>query len=389
MFLNSSQRQPLVIAVENLHWIDQTSEACFASLIGSMAAARILVLATYRPGYRPPWIEKSYATQMVLQPLSSRDSRQMLRSVLQRRNIPDPLTQMILAKAQGNPFFLEEIVRALVEQGVLGRADAVGATGRSLLPTEIQIPPTVHGLLAARIDRLPAEEKALLQTLAVIGSTFRWRLITKVIDQPEEALRQQLAALQAGEFLYEQPAWPECAYAFKHVLTQDVAYTSMPRERRRSLHERAAQAIEMLFEDRLEEHYGELAHHYRHSGNTEKAVAYLQRAGQQAVQRSAYAEAISDVTTALELLKILPDTAGRTRQEFVLQTTLGEALIATKGYAAPEVAYAFTRARELSQQMGETPQLNASKTPRSSFKPTTRWEYRCSIWESWPLAEGT
>jgi predicted ATPase len=357
MFLNSSQRQPLVIAVENLHWTDQTSEAWFASLIEGAAAARILVLATYRPGYRPPWIEKSYATQMVLQPLSSQDSRQMLRSILQMQDIPEPLAQIILGKAQGNPFFLEEIVQALVEQGLLGQVGAVGPAGRSSLATEVQIPSTVHGLLAARIDRLPAEEKGLLQTLAVIGSTVPWRLVTKVIGQPEEALRQPLVTLQAVEFLYEQPTWPELAYSFKHVLTQEVAYTSMPREQRRMLHERAAQAIETLFEDRLEEHYGELAHHYRHSGSTQKSVEYLQRAGEQAVQRSAYAEAISQLTTGLELLNTLPDTPERARQELVLLLLLGPAMMATKGFVAPEVERVYARARALCEHVGDTAAL--------------------------------
>ena len=146
-------------------------------------------------------------------------------------------------------------------------------------------------------------------------------------------------------------------YIFKHALTQEVAYNSLLLERRKVLHERTAQAIEALFHSRLEDHYSELAHHYSRSGNTQKAVEYLQLAGQQAVQRSANAEAISHLTTALELLKTLPDTPERTQQELTLQIALGAPLMATKGYAAPEVEHAYTRARELCQQVGETPQL--------------------------------
>ncbi|MBI3325820.1 MAG: hypothetical protein HYZ81_03845 [Nitrospinae bacterium] len=204
---------------------------------------------------------------------------------------------------------------------------------------------------------LPSEEKALLQTLAVIGKEFPLSLLTRVVEQPEDQLHRLLAHLQGAEFVYEQPAFPEVEYTFKHALTQEVAYNSLLLERRKGLHERIAQAIEALFGDRLEDHYSELAHHYSRSGNTERAVAYLQRAGQQALQRSAHGEAIAQLTTALELLNTLPDTVERTQQELLLQTTLGPALMAAKGYAAPEVEQAYTLARELCQHVGQTPQL--------------------------------
>ena len=166
-----------------------------------------------------------------------------------------------------------------------------------------------------------------------------------------------MSSLQRKEFLYEQPAFPEVEYIFKHALTQEVAYGTVLQERRKALHERTAQAIEALSHDRLEEHYSELAHHYSRSGNTEKAIEYLQLAGQQSVQRSANAEAVSHLTTALELLTTFPDTVVRARQELALQTTLGTALSATQGFGAPEREHAFDRARELCQQIGETPQL--------------------------------
>jgi DNA-binding NtrC family response regulator/predicted ATPase len=357
MSLHDGQRQPLVLAVENLQWIDQTSEAFLASLIERLAGAPILLLLTYRPGYRSPWMEKSYVSQIVLQPLAPQESRRMLRAILQTESLPDPMAQAILAKAQGNPFFLEEIVQVLVEQEVLLGTGPLGATGQSHLLTkslaEIQIPPMVQGVLAARIDRLPPAEKALLQTLAVIGHAFSLNLLTRVVAKPEAELRQQLSHLQAAEFLYEQPTWPELQYTFKHVLTQDVAYTSMPREQRQVLHECTAQAIEALFEHRLGEHYSELAHHYRHSENTEKAVVYLYLAGHQAVQRSAYSEAISLLTTGLELLTTLLDTPERARQELDLLLLLGPALMAIKGHAAPEVEQVYARARVLCEHAGD------------------------------------
>jgi predicted ATPase len=181
-------------------------------------------------------------------------------------------------------------------------------------------------------------------------------LLKKVVQQPDEELYRQLSHLQAAEFLYEQPAFPDVEYIFKHALTQEVAYNSLLQEQRKVLHERAARAIEQLCQGRLDEHYSDLAHHYSRSGNTEKAVEYLGLAGQQAEQRSAYTEAITHLTTALELLKTLPDTPERTQQELNLLITLGPALTATKGWAAPEVGRAYARAQELCRQVGKTAQ---------------------------------
>jgi len=253
------------------------------------------------------------------------------------------------------------MVQTLVDQGVLRRAPAGGmqpaAPVTSSALAALQLPPTVQGVLAARIDRLPAEEKTLLQTLAVLGKEFAWSLLTAVAGQPDEELQRLLAHLQAEEFIYEHPAFPEPDYTFKHALTQEVAYNAVLLERRRVVHERAAQAIEGRFAERLPEYYNELAHHYSRSGNTTKAVDYLQRAGQQAVERSAYAEAVSHLTTALDLLTTLPETRERSQQELVVQMTLGMALRATKGQAAPEVERLYTRARALCEQVGEPPQL--------------------------------
>src|SRR5206468_1381269 len=225
-----------------------------------------------------------------------------------------PLRQFILEKTEGNPFFMEEIVQTLREQGLLN----VGAQHAAPLPTDLHIPTTVQGVLAARIDRLPPDEKALLQTLAVIGKEFSLSLLKQVVGQSEDDPLGQLSHLQTSEFIYERPAFPDVEYTFKHALTQEVAYNSLLVERRKVVHERAAKAIEEVYRSKLDDHYSELAHHYTRSGNTEKAVDYLQRAGQQAVQRSANAEAITHLTTALELLKTLPDTPERVQQELTL-----------------------------------------------------------------------
>ena len=351
--LHRSQQHPIVLAVEDLHWIDPTSEEFLARLVDDIVGAPILVLATYRPGYRPPWLEKSYATQVTLQPLSSQESLQIIRTVLQTETVPDPMAQTSLTKAQGNPFFLEEIAQTLVEQGSLGR------TRGEARPSTLQLPPTLQGVLAARIDRLPAEPKALLQVAAVIGKTCARDLLQRVVDLPDTPFLHQLSHLQRAEFLYKQPASPAPVYTFKHALIQEVAYALLPQARKQTVHERTAQAIEALVGERLAEHYGQLAHHYSRSGNTEKAVAYLQRAGQQAADQSAYGEAITHLTRGLELLPNLPDTPERSRHELDLQITLGQAFTATKGQASPEVEHAFTRAHALCEQVGETAQLVA------------------------------
>ena len=273
--------------------------------------------------------------------------------VLQTETVPDPVAQAILAKAQGNPFFLEEIAQTLVEQGSLGRAKG------EAFPSAMQLPPTLQGVLAARIDRLPAEPKALLQVAAVIGKTCARDLLQRVVDLSDTPFWQQVSYLQRAEFLYEQPASPAPVYAFKHALIQEVAYALLPQARKQTVHERTAQTIEALAGDRLAEWYSELAYHYGRSGNTKQAVAYLQRAGQQAADQSAYGEAITHLTRGLELLPNLPDTPERSRHELDLQITLGHVLIATKGQGSPEMEHAFTRARALCEQVGETAQLVA------------------------------
>jgi len=266
------------------------------------------------------------------------------------------LTQLILEKTEGTPFFMEEIVQELGEQGVLVR-NAVEALRAAPLPAALHIPPTGHGVLVARIDRLAPDEKALLQQLAVIGREFPPSLVRQVIAQPEDDLYRLSSSLQHKEFLYEQSAFPEVEYTFKHALAQEVAYGTVLHERRKVLHEQTARAIEALNWATLDDRYSELAHHYSRSGNTEEAIEYLHLAGQQAMQRSANMEAISHLTMALELLKILPDTPERVRQELTLQLAQGAPLIATKGPATPEVGAVYARALALCRQVGETPQL--------------------------------
>jgi predicted ATPase len=220
------------------------------------------------------------------------------------------------------------------------------------------LPPTVQGILAARIDRQPSEHKHLLQTLAVMGRESSLALISQVASLADTQLQQIIANLEVGEFIFEQPAATGVEYVFKHALTQEVAYNSLLIERRKQLHERTGKAVESLFADRLDDHLTQLAYHYGHSGNADKAIEYLGRAGQQAMQRSAHADAVNSLQTAFDLLEKLPGGPERSQRELSLQLALAPGLIALKGWGAPEVLRSYTRARELCERLGDPPELS-------------------------------
>jgi predicted ATPase len=225
LLLRQSQRQPLLVVVENLHWIDPTSQEFLVGLVEQLAGVPLLLLVTCRPGYRPPWMDKSYATQLTLPRLAPADSQRVVQAVLAARPLADRLLEDILAKAAGNPLFLEELGWAVREHD-----------GLRLLP---EIPITLQAVLAARIDGLAPGAKQLLQTAAVIGPEVPRPLLQAVAGMAEDELRHELRQLQAAEFLYETRFVPEGAYTFKHALTHEVAYGSLLQERRRALHARS------------------------------------------------------------------------------------------------------------------------------------------------------
>src|SRR5262245_6751593 len=260
MSLHGSQWCPLVFEIEDLHWCDNTSEDYLTWLVESVAGAAILLLVTYRPGYRPPWLDKSYATQMVLRHLAPQDSMTVVRSARQSQAMPEPLEQMIITKAEGNPFFLEELTRA-----VLDRAD-VG--------TDVTVPDTIQDVLMARIDRLPEASKRLLQTAAVLGREVSPLLLEAIWDGARP-LAPLLLELTRQEFLFARASAEGAVYVFKHALTQEVGYESLRTTRRQTLHDAGGHALETLYAPRLEDAYDRLAYHYARTNNVAKAVAYL------------------------------------------------------------------------------------------------------------------
>ena len=242
VLLRESQVQPLLLVFEDLHWIDTETQALLDGLVESVPTAQLLLLVNYRPEYQHGWGSKTYYTQLRLDPLPPVSAHEFLHALLGDDPSLVPLTQLLIARTEGNPFFLEESVRTLVETGVL--VGTPGAYHLAQAVPSIQVPATVQAVLAARIDRLPPEEKRLLQTAAVIGMEVPLPLVQAIAELSEEALRRGLTHLQAAEFLYETRLFPEREYTFKHALTHEVAYRSLLQERRRVLHTRIVEALE-------------------------------------------------------------------------------------------------------------------------------------------------
>jgi class 3 adenylate cyclase/predicted ATPase len=350
-----SRREPAVVLLEDLQWFDGGSEAMLELLVETAAGTRTLLVVNFRPEYHAAWMQKSYYQQLPLHPLGPEAIGELLTDLLGKDPSLAGLAERIRKRSGGNPFFIEEMVQALAESGSLQGAKGTYRLERPA--AELRLPSTVQAVLAARIDRLAERDKQVLQTAAVIGREFTEPVLRRVVELSEIDLTAALQKLINAEFFYEEALYPQAQYTFKHALTQEVAYNSLLNERRLTLHEHVGNAIEGIFAGRLEEHLSELAHHYSHSRNSEKAIEYSQLAGERAVQLSANAEAIGHLKTALKLLRDLPDSPQRIEQELAVQTTLGVSLTATRGYAAPEVGNAYARARELCVRVGETPRL--------------------------------
>src|SRR5437870_7498005 len=324
ILLRESQGQPLLLVFEDLHWIDSETQAVLDLLVESLPTAQVLLLVNYRPEYQHGWGSKTYYTQLRLDPLPETRAEELLQALVGEDASLGPLTQLLSARTQGNPFFLEESVRTLVETGVL-----VGERGAYRLDQPLdtlQVPATVQALLAARIDRLAPEDKRLLQTAAVIGTEVPWPLLQAIADTPDEALYRSLAQLQAAEFLYETSLFPERAYTFKHALTHEVAYGSLLQERRRTLHARLVEALEALAGDRLDDQVERLGQHALRGEVWDKALAYGRQAGDKARTRSAYREAVVCYEQALAALAHVLDSQSATAQAIDLRLGLSSAL---------------------------------------------------------------
>jgi class 3 adenylate cyclase/tetratricopeptide (TPR) repeat protein len=344
-----SARQPVILIFEDLHWIDAQTRFLLSRLVERIASERILVLATYRPEYERDWPVADHVTEIRLDPLDMDSSEALVSALLGKDPEISKLKQLIVERAGGNPFFLEEIVNALSEDGTLSRE----GTAKLTKPlAELQMPMTVRGLLAERIDQTAPRSKEMLQILSVIGHRLPMALILEVSPWPIAETEKIMSDLQAADFIYAQTAIQgdknQLDYAFKHVLTQEVAYQSILGQRRQSLHRRVGQAIELIYAANPNDHITSLAHHFSRAVDHRKAIEYLGKAGQQGIQRSAHQDAIKSIRDALGRIPMLPEDTVDPAQVASLWSALGISLQMTSGYASDEVGFAFARAQEMS-----------------------------------------
>ncbi len=354
VLLALAEQRPVLFIVEHLHWVDPSTLELLSLLIDQESTTWILTLLIFRPEFWPPWALHSHLPPRMLSRLPRTQVEVMVEQVAGGKVLPTEVHQQMVAKTDAVPLFVEELTKMVLESGLLREYDEHYVLTGPLPP--LAIPTTLHDSLMARLDRL-ARVKEVAQLGAMLGRAFPYELLQAVAPVDEISLQAALAQLVEPEFLYQRGAPPRATYLLKHTLIQEAAYQSLLKSKRQQYHQQIAQVLEARFPETCEIQPGLLAHHYRGNDHTVKAVVYLQRAGQQAVQRSAYMEALHHLTAALELLKSLPDSSERTQQELTPQIALSVPLMGTKGYAAPELEQAYTRARELCQRMGETPRL--------------------------------
>ncbi|HKA61203.1 MAG TPA: sigma 54-interacting transcriptional regulator [Methylomirabilota bacterium] len=352
LMLRETRRRPLLLVFEDTHWNDAETQALLDSFVDGLPAAHVLVLLTYRPEYSHGWSGKSFYTQLRVDPLQPETAAELLGDLLGTHPSLQPLTERLIEWTEGNPFFLEESVRALVETGAL--AGEHGAYWLTMPVSRIQVPATVEEVLAVRIDRLTAEQCRLLQSAAVVGKDVPYPILAAIADLSEEAIGETLRQLQAAEFLYETSPAPELEYTFKHVLTREVAYASLA-QGKRTLHARILAVMETLYTDRLEEHIDRLAHHAFQGHVWDKAVDYLRQAGARASERSAGRDAVGYFDQAFAALAHLPNTRSTHELDLDLRFEVRNVL-QTQGEFGPLLAH-LQKAEALARSLADDRQL--------------------------------
>jgi class 3 adenylate cyclase/predicted ATPase len=349
-----TERQPVLVAWEDLHWADPTTLEALGLVVEQAPTVPMLHVLTYRPEFSPPWPQRSHLTPLVLNRLEGPQVEALIAQRAGGKTLPAEVVRHIVAKTDGVPLYVEELTKMLLTSAFLREeADQYVLTG---LLRAVAIPDTLQDALMARLDQLN-RAKEVAQLGAVMGREFAYELLQAIAPQDEETLQAGLAQLVGAELLYQQGRPPRARYLFKHALIQDAAYASLLKSTRQQVHQQIAQVLEVRFPALVETQPELVAQHYTAAGCSEQAVHYWQRAGQQASDRSAHVEAISHFTTGIELLKTLPETPAHSQQALTLHIALGAALQMAKGLAAPEVEHAYTQARALCQQVGETPEL--------------------------------
>jgi class 3 adenylate cyclase/predicted ATPase len=352
--LAETVQQPVLAVWEDLHWADPSTLELLELLLDHVPTARLLLVLTSRPGFRPPWASRSYVTQLTLTRLPRHQSEEMVLRVTGGKPMPAEVLAQVVAKTDGIPLFVEELVKTILEADLV-QEEADHYVLRGPLPP-LAIPATLHDALMARLDRL-AVVKDVAQLSAVLGREFTYELLRAVAPLDEATVQQALAQLVEAELLYQRGMPPQATYVFKHALIQDTAYQALLKGTRQQYHQRIAQVLEQQFPETVAMQPELLAQHYTEAGLAEQAVGYWYKAGQRAHERSAHVEAIGHLRKGLAIFTTLPDTLEHHQQELNVQVTLGRVLMATKGVGAPDTGAAYHRARELCQKVGETPQV--------------------------------
>jgi predicted ATPase len=352
--VEEAERRPVLAVWEDLHWADPTTIESLGLFINQAPTVPMLHMLTFRPEFVPPWPQRSHMTPLTLNRLERSQVEALIAHLAGGKGLPVEVVQHIVAKTDGVPLFVEELTKMLLESDLLRQeADRYVLTG-SL--SAITIPATLRDSLMARLDRLPTVRE-VGQLAAVLGREFAYEVLQALAVVEEPTLQEGLAQLVEAELLYQRGRPPRATYMFKHALIEDVAYATLLKSTRQQYHHQIARLWEARFPEMVETQPELLAHHYTEADQSETALHYWQQAGERARQRSANAEAISHLTQGLAVLTALPDTPERARHELDLHIALGNALIAVKGYAAPEVEQTYRRARDLCRQLGEPPDL--------------------------------
>src|SRR6516165_383831 len=338
----SAKVQPVVLALEDIHWADPTTLDLLRGIAERGALAPLFVLITARPEFRPPWGARSHHGTISLVPLDRHQVRDMVTQLSARHALPSEVVEGVTARTGGVPLFVEEVTRLLLERGERGGVQA--------------IPPTLQQSLTARLDRL-GRAREVTQIGAVIGRYFSYPLIRAVTEMEDAALEAALERLAEADILLVQGLPPQSEYRFKHALIQDAAYENLLKSRRQVLHRRVGEVLRDQYSAVVSGEPELLAHHFSQAALPEAAIEWWGKAGQRSLERSALVEAVAQLQRGLTLVANLPEGVTRIQHELDLQITLGKAMIATKGYAAPETGEAFDRARSLCEQLDSPPQL--------------------------------
>jgi class 3 adenylate cyclase/tetratricopeptide (TPR) repeat protein len=349
-----AEQQPVLAVWEDLHWADPSTLEWLGLWLDQAPTVRLLTLLTCRPEFTPPWISRAALTQLTLTRLTRPQIEEMVQQVTGGKTLPAEVLRQIVARTDGVPLFVEELTKAVLEANWLQEGEDGYALTGSLPP--LSIPATLQDALRARLDRL-SEGKVVAQLGATLGRTFSHELLQAVAPLDELTVWRGLVELVQTEVLYQRGVPPHTTYTFKHALLQEAAYQSLLKSTRQQYHQHIAQVLAAQFPALAETQPELLAHHYTAAGLAEEAVGYWQRAGQHASARAAYVEAISHLTTGLEVLKTLPDTSARTQHELDLLLTLGPAVHLARGQASPEYEHVYMQAHALCLRLGDTPHL--------------------------------